>query len=155
MSTITPFRIRFPFATVALLGALALPGLTAAHSTTPKSTPHTATSAAADPVVTELMSRDLPDIPGKDALMITVDYPPGAADPVHRHDAHGFIYVLKGNIVMQVKGGKEVTLGPGQTFYEGPGDVHTVGRNASQTEPARFLVVLIKQQGAPALTPVE
>lgn len=151
MPTIT----RFPFATVALLGALALPGLTAAHSTTPKSTPHTAASAAADPVVTELMSRDLPDIPGKDALMITVDYPPGAADPVHRHDAHGFIYVLKGNIVMQVKGGKEVTLGPGQTFYEGPGDVHTVGRNASQTEPARFLVVLIKQQGAPALTPVE
>lgn len=107
------------------------------------------------PIVTALMERALPDLPGKDALMLTVDYPPGAADPVHRHNAYGFVYVLEGSIVMQVKGGKEVTLTAGQTFYEGPEDIHTVGRNASQTRPARFLVVLIKQQGAPALMPVK
>ncbi|TDY26925.1 quercetin dioxygenase-like cupin family protein [Paraburkholderia sp. BL6665CI2N2] len=104
-------------------------------------------------VVTPLMTQPLDDYPGKEALMITVEYPPGAADPVHRHHAHGFIYVLEGSIVMQVKGGKEVTLTPGQTFYEGPGDVHTVGRNASQTKPARFLVLLLKDKGAPVLVP--
>ena len=79
--------------------------------------------------------------------MITVDYPPGAVDPVHRHDAHAFVYVLQGSIVMQVRGGKEVTLVPGQTFYEGPNDVHTIGRNASATEPAKFIVILLKKKG--------
>ncbi|WP_411881840.1 cupin domain-containing protein [Polaromonas sp. YR568] len=101
--------------------------------------------------VTPLMSRDLSDLPGKEGLMITVDYAPGAADPVHRHRAHGFIYVLEGSIVMQVKGGKEVTLTQGQTFYEGPNDIHTVGRNASSTQPAKFLVLLIKQKKAGVL----
>jgi quercetin dioxygenase-like cupin family protein len=96
--------------------------------------------------VTPLMSKDLSDLPGKEGLVITVDYAPGAADPVHRHRAHGFIYVLEGSIVMQVKGGKEVTLTPGQTFYEGPNDIHTVGRNASTTQPAKFLVVLLKKK---------
>jgi quercetin dioxygenase-like cupin family protein len=91
--------------------------------------------------------------PGKEAVMITVEYPPGGADPVHRHHAHGFIYVLEGSIVMQVKGGKEVTLTPGQTFYEGPNDIHTVGRNASQTQPAKFIVLLLKDKGAPILIP--
>jgi len=104
-------------------------------------------------IVTPLMTQPLDDYPGKEALMITVEYPPGAVDPVHRHHAHGFIYVLEGSIVMQVKGGKEVTLTPGQTFYEGPNDVHTVGRNASQTKPARFLVLLLKDKGAPVLVP--
>jgi quercetin dioxygenase-like cupin family protein len=80
--------------------------------------------------VTPLMLKELADIPGKEMLMITVDYPPGSVDSVHRHDAHAFIYVLQGSIVMQVRGGKEVTLVPGQTFYEGPNDVHTIGRNA-------------------------
>lgn len=108
--------------------------------------------AAEDVVVTPLLTQPLPEFPGKEVLMITVDYPPGGADPVHRHDAHGFIYVLEGSIVMQVKGGKEVTLTPGQTFYEGPNDLHVVGRNASKTKPAKFLVVLVKNQGAPALT---
>ena len=84
---------------------------------------------AAEPTVTSLMSKPLPDFPGKEVLMITVEYPPGSVDPVHRHNAHGFIYVLEGEIVMQVKGGKEVTVKPGETFYEGPDDVHTVGRN--------------------------
>lgn len=103
--------------------------------------------------VTELMSKDLKECPGKEGLMITVDYPPGSVDPVHRHNAHGFIYVLEGSIVMQVKGGKEVTLTPGQTFYEGPDDVHVIGRNASQTKPAKFVVFFVKNKGAPVLVP--
>jgi quercetin dioxygenase-like cupin family protein len=110
--------------------------------------------AAEAPVVTPLMQKELPDIPGKEALVITVNYPPGGADPIHRHDAHAFVYVLEGSIVMQVKGGKEVTLTPGQTFYEGPEDVHSVGRNASKTKPAKFVVFLVKEKGAPVVTPV-
>jgi quercetin dioxygenase-like cupin family protein len=105
--------------------------------------------------VTPLMSKDLPELPGKEVSMITVEYPPGSVDPVHRHYAHAFVYVLEGSIVMQVKGGKEVTLTPGQTFYEGPDDVHLVGRNASTTEPAKFVVLLIKDKGAPVLVPVQ
>jgi quercetin dioxygenase-like cupin family protein len=114
----------------------------------------TRTLMAQQPTVTQLMSKDLMDIPGKEVLMITVEYPPGGADPVHRHNAHAFVYVLEGSIVMQVKGGKEVTLTPGQTFYEGPDDVHLVGRNASSTKPAKFVVFLVKNQGAPVLVPV-
>jgi quercetin dioxygenase-like cupin family protein len=104
--------------------------------------------------VTPLMSKDLADLPGKEGLMIIVEYPPGASDPVHRHNAHGFIYVLEGSIVMQVKGGPEVILAPGQTFYEGPDDIHVIGRNASQTKPAKFVVFLVKDKGAPVLIPV-
>jgi len=107
-----------------------------------------------DSNVTPLMSKDLPDLPGKEGLMITVEYPPGASDQVHRHNADAFVYVLEGSIVMQVRGGKEVTLTPGQTFYEGPSDVHVVGRNASQTKPAKFLVFMVKDKGAPILIPV-
>ena len=103
--------------------------------------------------VTPLTSKDLPDFPGKEVLMITVEYPPGSSDPIHRHNAHAFVYVLEGSIIMQVKGGKEVTLTPGQTFYEGPGDVHVVGRNASSTKPAKFVVFLVKDKGAPAVVP--
>ena len=87
--------------------------------------------------------------------MITVVYPPGAVDPVHRHNAHAFVYVLEGSIVMQVRGGKETTLTPGQTFYEGPDDIHVVGRNASQTKPAKFLVFLVKDKGAPVVIPAK
>ncbi|HEU4486113.1 MAG TPA: cupin domain-containing protein [Povalibacter sp.] len=107
---------------------------------------------AADAIVTPLLTRSLPEFPGKEAQMIRVDYPPGAVDPVHRHHAHALVYVLEGSIVMQVKGGQEVTLTPGQTYYEAPGDLHVVGRNASKTEPAAFIVVLLKDQGAPVLT---
>ena len=103
-------------------------------------------------MVKPLMTKALADYPGKELLMITVEYPPGSVDPVHRHDAHALIYVLEGSIVMQVKGGKEVTLEPGQTFYEAPNDVHLVGRNASKTETAKFVVFFIKNQGAPILT---
>ena len=110
---------------------------------------------AQEAVVTPLMTKELPDMPGKEALMITVDYPPGSSDAVHRHNAHAFVYVLEGSIVMQVKGGTRVTLTPGQTFYEGPEDIHVVGRNASRTKPAKFLVLLLKEKGAPALVPAE
>jgi quercetin dioxygenase-like cupin family protein len=103
--------------------------------------------------VTELLSKDLTDLPGKEGLMITVEYPPGSTDPIHRHNAHGFIYVLEGSIVMQVRGGKEVTLSPGQTFYEGPNAVHDVGRNASKTKPANFAVFFVTEKGAPVLVP--
>jgi quercetin dioxygenase-like cupin family protein len=103
--------------------------------------------------VTELLSKDLTNIPGKEGLMITVEYPPGSSDPIHRHNAHAFIYVLEGSIVMQVRGGKEMTLTPGQTFYEGPDDVHVVGRNASKTKPAKFVVFFVKDKGAPVLVP--
>ena len=113
------------------------------------------THAAADAVATPLLTQSLADYPGKEGLMLLVEYPPGSVDPVHRHDAHAFIYVLEGSIVMQVKGGKEVTLTRGQTFYEAPNDVHVVGRNASTTQPAKFLVVFLKKEGAPVLTPVK
>jgi quercetin dioxygenase-like cupin family protein len=103
--------------------------------------------------VTPLLSEDLTGIPGKEGLMITVEYPPGSSDPIHRHNAAAFVYVLEGSIVMQVRGGKEVTLTPGETFYEGPSDVHLVGRNASQTKPAKFVVFLVKDKGAPVLVP--
>jgi quercetin dioxygenase-like cupin family protein len=107
---------------------------------------------AEDATVKPLMTKDLQGVPGKELTMITVDYPPGAVDPVHTHDAQAMIYVLEGSIVMQVKGGAPVTLGPGQTFYEGPDDAHVVGRNASRTAPAKFLVFFVKQKGAPILT---
>jgi quercetin dioxygenase-like cupin family protein len=113
-----------------------------------------ATNQAPHATVTSLTSKDLMDLPGKEALMIIVDYPPGSVDPIHRHNAHAFVYVLEGSIIMQVKGGKEVTLTPGQTFYEGPDDVHVVGRNASSTKPAKFVVFFVKDKGAPVLVPV-
>ena len=103
--------------------------------------------------VTPLMSKDLMDLPGKEGLVITVEYAPGGSDTIHRHNAHAFVYVLEGSVVMQLKGGKEITLIPGQTFYEGPNDVHVVGRNASSTKPAKFLVFLVKNKGAPVLLP--
>jgi quercetin dioxygenase-like cupin family protein len=105
--------------------------------------------------VTDLFSKDLANIPGKEGVMMIVDYPPGSVDPIHRHNAHAFVYVLEGSIVMQVRGGKEVTLTPGQTFYEGPDDVHVVGRNASKTNPAKFVLVMVKDKGAPVLVPAK
>lgn len=110
---------------------------------------------AQEAVVKPIFSKDLAGFPSKEVLMLTVEYPPGAADPVHRHNADAFVYVLEGSIVMQVKGGKEVTLTPGQTFYEGRDDVHVVGKNASSTKPAKFLVFLLKDRGAPPLIPIK
>ena len=111
--------------------------------------------AAPQPVVVPIMQQDLADMPGKEMLMLSVEYPPGAVEFIHRHDAYAFVYVLEGSIVEQVRGGKEVTLTPGQTFYEGPNDVHIVGRNASTTKPAKFVVVLVKKQGVGAVLPAE
>src|SRR5262245_27494053 len=111
------------------------------------------TATAQEAKVTSLMSKDLQDFPGKEGLMIVVEYPPGATDPIHRNNAHAFVYVLEGSIVMQLKGGKEVTLTPGQTFYEGPDDVHIVGRTADKTKPAKFIVFLVKNKGAPVFVP--
>jgi quercetin dioxygenase-like cupin family protein len=115
-------------------------------------------AGAADPpqpVVTPLTLKDLTDLPGREMMMISVDYPPGAVEHVHRHDGYAFVYVLEGSIIEGVRGGKEVTLTPGQTFYEGPNDVHTVGRNASKTKPAKFVVVLVKKKGVDAVLPAE
>ena len=105
--------------------------------------------------VTQILSKDLTDLRGKEGLMITVEYPPGSSDPIHRHHAHAFIYVLEGSIVMQLRGGKETILTPGQTFYESRDDVHIVGRNASQTQPAKFVVFFVKDKGAPVLVPTK
>jgi quercetin dioxygenase-like cupin family protein len=105
--------------------------------------------------VTSLVSKDLKEFSGKEGLMIAVEYAPGGSDPIHRHNAHAFVYVLEGSVVMQVKGGKEVTLMPGETFYEGPNDVHLVSRNASNTNPAKFVVFFVKDKGAPVLLPVK
>jgi len=113
------------------------------------------TLMAQEAKVTPLVSQVLTDTSGKEGLMITVEYPPGGSDPIHRHNAPAFLYVLEGSVVMQVKGGKQVTLTPGQTFYEGANDVHVVGRNASKTKPAKFLVFLVKDKGAPVLVLVK
>ena len=115
----------------------------------------TGTAMAQEAKITSLMSKDLPESPGKEVLVLTVEHAPGGSSPVHRHNAHAFGYVLEGSIVMQLKGGEQVTLTPGQTFYEGPDDVHVVDRNASSTKPAKFLVFMIKDKGAPALVPVK
>jgi quercetin dioxygenase-like cupin family protein len=109
--------------------------------------------AAQDAKVTPLLTKDLTGITANEGTMLTVEYAPGAASTPHRHNAHTFVYVLEGSVVMQVKGGKEVTLGPGQTFYESPEDIHTVSRNASSTKPAKFLVFFVKVKGAPATVP--
>ena len=111
--------------------------------------------AAPQPIVAPVMQKDLADMPGREMLMLSVEYPPGAVEHIHRHDAYAFVYVLEGTIVEGVRGGKEVTLTPGQTFYEGPNDVHIVGRNASTTKPAKFVVALVKKKGVDAVLPAE
>jgi len=121
----------------------------------PRSLSHGSDTLTQEATVRSLMSRDLAGDPARELSMITIEYPPGNVDPVHTHHAQALVYVLEGSIVMQVRGGTPVTLVPGQTFYEGPDDVHIVGRNASQTAPAKFLVFLVKDKGAPVLTPVK
>ena len=105
--------------------------------------------------ITPLLTKDLAGSLGEQVLMYTVDFPPGFSSPIHRHNAQVSVYVLEGSVVMQLKGGQQVTLTPGQSFYEGPDDVHVVDRNASDTQPAKFLVLLIKDKGAPALVPAQ
>src|ERR1700741_333475 len=112
------------------------------------------TLSAQDAKITPMLTKELAEMPGKEASMVTVEYAPGGSSAAHRHNAHVFVYVLEGTVVMQLKGGGEVTLGPGQTFYESPEDVHAVSRNASKTKPAKFVVFFIKQTGAPPTVPV-
>jgi len=133
-------------AAVAVAVVLAVLGATAVTLTAQQPVPQQAK-------VTPLMSKDLTDMRGKEGLIIMVEYPPGSSDPIHRHNAHAFVYVLEGSVVMQLKGGKKATLKPGEAFYEGPDDVHVVGRNASSNKPAKFIVVLLKEKGAPILVP--
>jgi quercetin dioxygenase-like cupin family protein len=109
----------------------------------------------ADETITPLMSKDLAGLPAKEVLMYTVDFPAGFSSPVHRHNAQVSVYVLEGSVVMQVRGGQEVTLTPGQSFYEGPNDIHVVSRNASSTKTAKFLVFLIHKKGAPLVIPAK
>jgi quercetin dioxygenase-like cupin family protein len=109
----------------------------------------------AQETITPLITKDLAGLPGQQALMYTVDFPPGFSSPVHRHNAQVSVYVLEGSVVMQVRGQKEVTLGPGQSFYEDPNDIHVVSRNASSTKPAKFLVFLINKKGAPLVIPAK
>ncbi len=147
--------IRAAAVAVLLLGAIVLGVLSlrdaAAQDSSAKQSKVATTMEAKEAKVTPLFSKDLMDFPGKEGLMVMVEYPPGSSDPIHRHNAHGFIYLLEGSIIMQVRGGKEVTLTAGQTFYESPEDVHVVGRNASQTKPAKFVVFFLKDKGAPVL----
>lgn len=112
------------------------------------------TLVAQDATLRSLLSKDLAGVSGRELSMITIEYPPAGSTPVHTHHAQALVYVLEGSIVMQVRGGAAITLAPGETFYEGPDDVHIVSRNASQTAPAKFLVFLVKNKGAPILTPV-
>lgn len=112
-------------------------------------------AAAEAATVTPIMKKDLPDYPGKEGLMISVEYEPGGSTPIHKHEADAFVYVIEGSIVMQLKGKEEVTVSPGETFYESPADIHLVSRNASKTKPAKFIVVLLKKKDAPVLMPVE
>ena len=113
------------------------------------------TSPTAHETITTLMTKDLAGSPGEQVLMYTVDFPPGFSSPIHRHNAQVSVYVLEGSVTMQVRGGEELTLGPGQTFYEDPSDIHVVSRNASNTESAKFLVFLINKKGAPLVIPAE
>jgi quercetin dioxygenase-like cupin family protein len=103
--------------------------------------------------VAPLLAKDLAGIAGKEGLMLTVELPPGHVSASHRHNASTFVYVLEGTVVMQVKGGQPVTLGPGETFFESPDDIHSVSKNASGTKPAKILVFMVKEKGAPPTVP--
>jgi quercetin dioxygenase-like cupin family protein len=105
--------------------------------------------------VTPLIAKDLIGLAGKQGMMLTVEYEPGASSTKHRHDAHVFVYVLEGSVIMQVEGGKAVTLGPGETFYESPKDVHSVSKNASATKSAKFLVFIVKDKDKAPVLPAK
>ncbi len=146
------YRVAAQKALMGMLCLFAVPSV----AENPTATPRMAKEPLAqNPKVTPLITKDLAGLAGKEAVMLTVEYAPGASSSKHRHNAHTFVYVLEGSIVMQVEGGKETTLGPGQTFYESPDDVHTVSKNASSSQPAKFLVFFVKDKGAPASTPVK
>ena len=142
MKSLHPIRCGF----VSAMAAAALIGSPVAVAAEPK-------AGAGEAKIVPLLSKDMANMPGKEGLMLTVEYPPGASTAEHRHNAHVFVYVLEGSVEMGVTGGKPVTLGPGQTFYEGPDDVHLVSRNASKTKRAKFVVFLVKDKGAAPVLP--
>jgi len=146
------YRAAMRLALIAVLCLFAASSVTEHPTATPRITE---ASVAQNSKATPLMTKELTGLAGKEAVMLTVEYPPGASSSKHRHNAHTFVYVLEGSIIMQVEGGKETTLGPGQTFYESPDDIHAVSRNASDSKPAKFLVFFVKDKGAPASVPVK
>jgi len=113
------------------------------------------TPPTAHETITPLITKDLAGLPGEQVLMYTVDFPPGFSSPIHRHNAQVSVYVLEGSVVMQVRGGQEITLTRGQSFYEDPNDIHVVSRNASSTKSAKLLVFLINKKGAPLVIPAK
>ena len=132
---VTSVRVAVGF----VLAALASAGAAQAPAPAAKATP--------------LLTKPIVGVDGKEGVMLTVEYPPGVASAPHRHNANTFVYVLEGSVVMQVAGGPELTLTAGQTFYESPSDIHTVSRNASDTQSAKILVMFVKDVGAPATAP--
>jgi quercetin dioxygenase-like cupin family protein len=129
--------------------------ITSALITTSTLMAQKAITPPAHETITPLITKDLAGLPGEQVLMYTVDFPPGFSSPIHRHNAQVSVYVLEGSVVMQVRGGKEMTLTPGQSFYEDPNDIHVVSRNASSTKPAKFLVFLINKKDAPLVIPAK
>jgi quercetin dioxygenase-like cupin family protein len=116
-----------------------------------------APGAAPDASVAANFSHAIPNIPGKSLVAVVVTYPPGGATPAHHHAGSAFIYgyVLSGAIQSQVEGEPVKTLTAGQSFYETPGAHHVVSRNASATEPARFLAVFVVDTNDAPLTTVD
>jgi quercetin dioxygenase-like cupin family protein len=102
-----------------------------------------------------LMTKDLADFPGKEALVYLIDYPPGTNNLPHRHDAHVFLHILSGQLNAQVKGGELTVLNPGDTYYESPNDIHIVSRNPSSTTPAKAILFMVHNKGAALSTPVK
>jgi quercetin dioxygenase-like cupin family protein len=123
-------------------------GAMSAHTGHQRTTPPRAS-------ISPLLLNDIEATGNQEAALALVQFPPGSVDPIHRHNALVYVYVLEGSVVMQVRGGPEVTLRPGQTFTEKPSDIHVVGRNASKTKPAKLLVYFVKDKGAPPLLPAE
>jgi len=103
----------------------------------------------------DLMVKELPDLAGKEALVRANTYPPGSSNPPHRHDAHVFLHILEGQLIVQLKGGQPVTLNAGDTYYEAPSDIHVMSRNPSATVPVKALIFMVKDKGAPATTLVK
>jgi quercetin dioxygenase-like cupin family protein len=136
------------------IGALTF-ALLIAGELVPTGTLRAQNAAATQETITPLITKDLAGSASEQVLMYTVDFPPGFSSPIHRHNAQVSVYVLDGSVVMQVRGQKEVTLRPGQSFYEDPADIHTVSRNASNTKPAKFLVFMINKKGAPLVIPAK
>jgi quercetin dioxygenase-like cupin family protein len=128
----------------ALIAAMSAPALVPASSQQP----------APATKVTTLMKEVLAEFPGHEVIVITLDIPPGAVSPPHRHPGHHvFGYVLEGSYRIKLDQGPETVLSKGQTFHEAPGQLHAVSGNASQTEPAKVLAFMVAESGKPITVP--